>query len=320
MSWKGPQDTRARGPRTSASIGCSISSLAFRSVRRFPRLPQRKPENGRVSRAGARSCAVFLPWNQRMCRLKPGLEQPAIARSRLTVKRSMFTDGFSDLHHPSLRTDHWPERLWNQGCTWLDRAHASDSHVRGNQSGPDGASSRPRGVPASKHDDQYFAHASAFCRSARHIGEGTKIWHFVTSCRARPSAADASWAERLHCQRRPHRHNRQVQNNVSLYTGVELETMFFCGPSCVFTNVVNPRSQGSPPITLYDELWSAEGLRSGERHDRLRRDHRALHASSAPAPWSGGRPRHALMLGVGPAEGWIEPSRLRTGRLPMRRV
>ena len=37
--------------------------------------------------------------------------------------------------------------------------------------------------------------------------------------------------------------NCKIQNNVSLYTGVELEDDVFCGPSCVFTNVINPRSQ-----------------------------------------------------------------------------
>ena len=75
------------------------------------------------------------------------------------------------------------------------------------------------------------------------IGDGTKIWHFS---HIMPGAVLGPG-----CNRGPKRgdqpgvrlgRNVKVQNNVSVYTGVELEDDVFCGPSMVFTNVINPRS------------------------------------------------------------------------------
>ncbi len=76
------------------------------------------------------------------------------------------------------------------------------------------------------------------------IGEGTRIWHF---CHVMKDAVIGR-----NCILGQHTlvasgvkigDNCKIQNNVSLYTGVELEDDVFCGPSCVFTNVINPRSQ-----------------------------------------------------------------------------
>ena len=93
-------------------------------------------------------------------------------------------------------------------------------------------------------DKPYFVHPSSYVDDPCEIGAGTKIWHF--------------------CHIMPHAHigkrcnlgqnvlvssdviigdNVKIQNNVSVYTGVEIEDDVFCGPSCVFTNVINPRSQ-----------------------------------------------------------------------------
>ncbi|PDV99803.1 acyltransferase [Candidatus Chloroploca asiatica] len=90
----------------------------------------------------------------------------------------------------------------------------------------------------------YFAHESAYLDQPCTIGEGTKIWHF---CHIMPHASIGA-----HCTLGQNvmvashvqiGNNVKIQNNVSLYTGVELEDDVFCGPSCVFTNVVNPRAQ-----------------------------------------------------------------------------
>jgi UDP-2-acetamido-3-amino-2,3-dideoxy-glucuronate N-acetyltransferase len=75
------------------------------------------------------------------------------------------------------------------------------------------------------------------------IGEGVRIWHFChilpeTSIGARTSLGQnvvAGPKVRIGA-------DCKIQNNVSLYEGVELEDAVFCGPSCVFTNVVNPRA------------------------------------------------------------------------------
>jgi UDP-2-acetamido-3-amino-2,3-dideoxy-glucuronate N-acetyltransferase len=90
----------------------------------------------------------------------------------------------------------------------------------------------------------YFAHESAYVDEPCEIGAGTKIWHF---CHVQKGA---SIGERCVLGQNVNvandvriGHNVKIQNNVSVYTGVELEDDVFCGPSCVFTNVINPRSQ-----------------------------------------------------------------------------
>jgi UDP-2-acetamido-3-amino-2,3-dideoxy-glucuronate N-acetyltransferase len=90
----------------------------------------------------------------------------------------------------------------------------------------------------------YFAHPSAYVDQPCTIGAGTKIWHF---CHV---MSHASIGQRcvlgqnvLVASGVTIGNNVKIQNNVSLYTGVVLEDDVFCGPSCVFTNVINPRSQ-----------------------------------------------------------------------------
>ena len=93
---------------------------------------------------------------------------------------------------------------------------------------------------------EYFAHESSYIDEGASIGRGTKIWHF---CHVMPGAVIG---ERCNLGQNvvvmPGTrlgNNVKVQNNVSIYEGVELEDDVFCGPSCVFTNVVNPRSHVS---------------------------------------------------------------------------
>ncbi len=90
----------------------------------------------------------------------------------------------------------------------------------------------------------YFVHPSAYIDEPCEIGAGTKIWHF---CHLMP---DSRIGERCVLGQNVMvasgvviGSNVKIQNNVSVYTGVELEDDVFCGPSCVFTNVINPRSQ-----------------------------------------------------------------------------
>lgn len=91
-----------------------------------------------------------------------------------------------------------------------------------------------------------FVHASSFVDQGAQIGAGTKIWHF---CHVMPGAVIG---ERCNLGQNVVvmpgvrlGNNVKVQNNVSIYEGVELEDDVFCGPSCVFTNVLNPRSHVS---------------------------------------------------------------------------
>jgi UDP-2-acetamido-3-amino-2,3-dideoxy-glucuronate N-acetyltransferase len=89
----------------------------------------------------------------------------------------------------------------------------------------------------------YFAHESSYVDQDCQIGEGTKIWHFShimsgciigKGCNIGQNVV-VSGGVTLGS-------NVKVQNNVSIYTGVVCEDDVFLGPSCVFTNVINPRS------------------------------------------------------------------------------
>ncbi len=92
----------------------------------------------------------------------------------------------------------------------------------------------------------YFVHESSYADEGCEIGAGTKIWHFSHVM------AGARIGERCNIGQNvvisPEvtiGNNVKIQNNVSVYTGVILEDDVFCGPSMVFTNVVNPRSHVS---------------------------------------------------------------------------
>lgn len=91
---------------------------------------------------------------------------------------------------------------------------------------------------------QWFSHQTAIVDEPAEIGPGTKIWHFChVSAGARLGAGCILGQNVFIAADVVIGSNVKIQNNVSVYTGVELEDDVFCGPSCVFTNVVNPRSQ-----------------------------------------------------------------------------
>ena len=93
---------------------------------------------------------------------------------------------------------------------------------------------------------EYFAHESAYVDDGAVVGAGTKIWHF---CHVMPGAVigeRSSLGQNVVVMPRTRiGNNVKIQNNVSIYEGVVLEDDTFCGPSCVFTNVINPRSHVS---------------------------------------------------------------------------
>ena len=90
----------------------------------------------------------------------------------------------------------------------------------------------------------YFVHQSAFVDEPVEIGAGTKIWHFChVQSRSRIGERCILGQNVNVANDVVIGNNVKIQNNVSVYTGVELEDDVFCGPSCVFTNVINPRSQ-----------------------------------------------------------------------------
>ena len=89
----------------------------------------------------------------------------------------------------------------------------------------------------------YFLHGSSHIDDNVEIGEGTKIWHFSHVLSGAKIGDNCIIGQNVCIERDVKIGNRcKVQNNVSIYRGVTLEDEVFCGPSCVFTNVYNPRA------------------------------------------------------------------------------
>jgi UDP-2-acetamido-3-amino-2,3-dideoxy-glucuronate N-acetyltransferase len=90
----------------------------------------------------------------------------------------------------------------------------------------------------------YYVHPSAYVDEPCSIGAGTKIWHFCHVMAGAHIGERCILGQNVHIAPDVVIGNQvKIQNNVSVYTGVILEDDVFCGPSCVFTNVINPRSQ-----------------------------------------------------------------------------
>jgi UDP-2-acetamido-3-amino-2,3-dideoxy-glucuronate N-acetyltransferase len=86
-------------------------------------------------------------------------------------------------------------------------------------------------------------HESSYVDEPVQIGEGTSIWHFCHILSEVTIGCRCSIGQNVVIGPRVTvGDNCKIQNNVSLYEGVTLEDDVFCGPSCVFTNVINPRS------------------------------------------------------------------------------
>jgi UDP-2-acetamido-3-amino-2,3-dideoxy-glucuronate N-acetyltransferase len=89
-----------------------------------------------------------------------------------------------------------------------------------------------------------FVHESAYVDEPSDLGEGTKIWHFCHVMSGSRLGKNCILGQNVFIAGGVVvGNNVKIQNNVSLYTGVTLEDDVFCGPSCVFTNVTNPRSE-----------------------------------------------------------------------------
>lgn len=153
----------------------------------------------------------------------------------------------------------------------------------------------------------YYAHPTAIIDEPVTIGDGTKIWHF---CHVMPQAhigAGCSLGQNVFVGKGVQiGNNVKIQNNVSVYEGVTLEDDVFCGPSMVFTNVINPRSQ----ISRRDEYLPTlvkRGATIGANVTILCGATLGRYAFiGAGAVVRGDVPDYALMLGV-PARraGWM---------------
>ena len=89
-----------------------------------------------------------------------------------------------------------------------------------------------------------FVHETAIVDKGARIGAGSRIWHWAHICGGAVIGENCSFGQNVFVANRVViGQNVKIQNNVSVYDDVTLEDGVFCGPSCVFTNVNNPRAE-----------------------------------------------------------------------------
>ena len=92
-------------------------------------------------------------------------------------------------------------------------------------------------------EKKYFVHESSYVDEGCSIGEGTNIWHFSHIMKGSTIGKNCNIGQNVVISPGVVLGERvKIQNNVSVYTGVVCEDGVFLGPSCVFTNVINPRA------------------------------------------------------------------------------
>ncbi len=154
---------------------------------------------------------------------------------------------------------------------------------------------------------KYFAHPSAYVDEPCEVGEGTKIWHFshvMARCRI---GKKCIFGQNVHIANDVQiGDNVKIQNNVSVYTGTVIEDDVFLGPSCVLTNVTNPRSQVNRH-TLYEKTLLRRGCTIGANATVVCGTTVGRYAFvAAGAVVARDVPDYALILGVpGRQVGWM---------------
>jgi len=156
---------------------------------------------------------------------------------------------------------------------------------------------------------KFFIHESSYVDDNVQIGEGTKIWHFSHVQSGSVLGKKCVLGQNVNVGNNVKMGNYiKVQNNVSIYEGVELEDYVFCGPSMVFTNVLDPRckypQQGSQ---FYHKTLVKEGASIGANATIVCGNTVGKHAFiGAGAVITRDVPDYALMVGV-PAKqkGWV---------------
>jgi UDP-2-acetamido-3-amino-2,3-dideoxy-glucuronate N-acetyltransferase len=153
----------------------------------------------------------------------------------------------------------------------------------------------------------YYAHPSAYVDLPCEIGAGTKIWHFSHVMPNARIGTNCSLGQNVHVATNVViGNNVKIQNNVSLYTGAYIEDDVFLGPSCVLTNIVNPRSE-IVRRHMYEQTRILKGATVGANATIVCGTVIGPHAFiAAGAVVTKDVPAYALMIGV-PARraGWM---------------
>ena len=110
----------------------------------------------------------------------------------------------------------------------------------------------------------YLVHPSSFIEDDVEIGKGTQIWHFCHIMSGARIGKNCKIGQNVFIDRDVRVGNGvKIENNVSVYRGITLEDYVFCGPSVVFTNVINPRSAYPRDIREYRKTLVQKGATIG---------------------------------------------------------
>ena len=155
-----------------------------------------------------------------------------------------------------------------------------------------------------------FVHESAYIDEGCEIGVGTKIWHFCHIISGAKIGTNCSFGQNVMAGPNVSIGNDcKIQNNVSIYNGVTLEDNVFCGPSCVFTNVLTPRA-GVERKDEYAKTLVKKGATIGANATIVCGNNLGQYCTiGAGAVVTKDVPDYALMAGV-PAKriGWVSRS------------
>jgi len=153
----------------------------------------------------------------------------------------------------------------------------------------------------------YYIHPSAVVDEGAVIGTGTKIWHFTHVRKGAQIGENCNIGQNVYVGADTRiGNNVKIQNNVSVYEGVTIEDDVFCGPSMVFTNVINPRSH-IPRKHEFKQTFVRKGATIGANSTIMCGHEVGRFAFvGAGAVVTKDVPEYALMLGV-PAKqsGWM---------------
>lgn len=112
-------------------------------------------------------------------------------------------------------------------------------------------------------DKSAFIHESSYVDENVQIGAGSKVWHFCHIQDGAVIGKNCSLGQNVNVGKNAIIGDGvRIQNNVSIYEGVQLENNVFCGPSCVFTNVLTPRA-AFPVNGSYTKTLVREGASLG---------------------------------------------------------
>jgi len=110
----------------------------------------------------------------------------------------------------------------------------------------------------------YYTHDTAVVDQPANIGAGTKIWHFSHIMAGASIGSGCTIGQNVFVGSTASiGNNVKIQNNVSVYEGVDIEDDVFCGPSCVFTNVIRPRSAFPRSDRNFDKTLVRKGVTIG---------------------------------------------------------